>query len=78
MVRAVVPHSAQELGTLTVVWSTEHNEGELRSSDALSCEVPPLRSPLTPKEGRQNRVSVRAGDGIRTRDVQLGKLAFYP
>ena len=20
----------------------------------------------------------RAGDGIRTRDVQLGKLAFYP
>ncbi len=25
-----------------------------------------------------NVVSVRAGDGIRTRDVQLGKLAFYP
>ena len=22
--------------------------------------------------------SFRAGDGIRTRDVQLGKLAFYP
>ena len=25
-----------------------------------------------------NLVSLRAGDGIRTRDVQLGKLAFYP
>src|SRR6266516_2829707 len=35
---------------------------------------------ITPRAGGllTGESSCRAGDGIRTRDVQLGKLAFYP
>ena len=39
---------------------------------------PTVRHTVTREQRPLNVVSLRAGDGIRTRDVQLGKLAFYP
>ncbi len=39
---------------------------------------PPVSPRVTSELRLRNLVSLRAGDGIRTRDVQLGKLAFYP
>src|SRR3954462_13565870 len=43
----------------------------------VSCQPPP--EGLRPRSLTlvRPRTSGRAGDGIRTRDVQLGKLAFY-
>src|SRR5689334_10847759 len=39
---------------------------------------PTVRPTVTRDVASRNIVGIRAGDGIRTRDVQLGKLAFYP
>ena len=39
---------------------------------------PTVSPTVTAGVGPGHVVSLRAGDGIRTRDVQLGKLAFYP
>ncbi len=70
------------VGDLDVV-QVGHREVRVAvNADGRQLHRPGMLKSLPRLAGRSNnylfdRVN-RAGDGIRTRDVQLGKLAFYP
>ena len=53
-------------------WCHHHHPGQLREVELRSIVVPSYSR----KDGKLLKL-YGAGDGVRTRDVQLGKLAFY-